>query len=231
VLESLDPVTDAEARRFTTIVKLVSWGAWFLVVALVILLPALFFFAGKARADDTAIMLVASADLDQPQWQRTVVVVTRMPSGGHLGLIVNRPTKMTMAKLFPDFAPARNVREPIYFGGPHHTDMVAMVAKREPNGPHQIRLMPGATLTFRADTIDEQLTRAPNEARYFVGVVVWMPGEMESEVDRGFWLQAPAPSNALFVRDTSRMWEDMHRAARGTKVEAPTFAPLLGIRG
>jgi putative AlgH/UPF0301 family transcriptional regulator len=51
-------------------------------------------------------LLVASPELGQP-YGNTVLFVRPLASGQHLGFIINRPTEVTLGKLFPEHGPSQ----------------------------------------------------------------------------------------------------------------------------
>ena len=65
----------------------------------------------------------------------------------------------------------------------------------------------------------------PNDARYYVGYIVWRPGELRSEIDRKVWNVVNASPDIVFRKDTSTLWEELSRMARA--VTASVDADLL----
>src|SRR5438477_5014222 len=57
-----------------------------------------------AVADDLtqAVTLVATDVLDGTPFEQTVLIAAPLPNGGHVGFIINRPTDVKLATLFPD---------------------------------------------------------------------------------------------------------------------------------
>ena len=53
-----------------------------------------------------------------------------------------------------------------------------------------------------------------NDARYYVGYIVWRPGELRSEIDRKVWNVVNASPDVVFRKDTSNLWEELSRMAR-----------------
>jgi putative transcriptional regulator len=69
-------------------------------------------------------------------------------------------------------------------------------------------------LAFRANTIDHVIETTPNDARYFVGYVGWLPGELRSEIDRGLWSVLDADIDMVFRKDTDSLWEELLQSTR-----------------
>src|SRR5512142_2192242 len=85
-----------------------------LLLALAVLTAAL-----PARAqDDDAMLLVAHPGFRDLDYRQTVLLAAPAPNGGHVGVILNRPTRRSLASLFPEHEPSKKVLEPVYYGGP-----------------------------------------------------------------------------------------------------------------
>jgi len=42
---------------------------------------------------------------------------------------------------------------------------------------------------------------APNDARYFAGLMLWRAGELEDEIREGYWSVRPASAAAVFLKN------------------------------
>src|SRR6266550_4381550 len=87
-----------------------------------LLLFSLLVIASVARvalADDSphAVTLVATDLIEGTPFEQTVIVAAPLPNGGHVGFIINRPTDVKLATLFPDDASSRRVDAPVSYGG------------------------------------------------------------------------------------------------------------------
>src|SRR5438105_2298728 len=93
-------------------------------------LAALLSWAGPAGAAESsqALVLVAKRQLTDPFYRSTVLLVR--PMGDlHIGLILNRPTKLTLGQLFPDHGPSQKVPDPVYVGGPSSSSVLFAIVK------------------------------------------------------------------------------------------------------
>jgi putative transcriptional regulator len=154
-----------------------------------------------------------------------VLVAAPAPNGGHIGVILNRPTKRSLGSLFPEHEPSKKVVEPVYYGGPFSRGaLVALVRAHEAPGGGSVLLMKDLYLAFRANTIDHVIETTPNEARYFVGYVGWRPGELKSEIDRGLWSVLDAQVDTIFRKDTDGLWEELLQSTR--RIRAGDLVPF-----
>jgi putative AlgH/UPF0301 family transcriptional regulator len=181
-----------------------SLMGWLLVVALVCVGIA------ECRAQSTAeaSLVVAAREL-QGLYAGTVMLSA--PIGeAHIGLILNRPTEIKLAQLFPDHEPSKHVKDPVHFGGPFMTEaLVALVRADGSPGPLSLEVMPGLWFVRHTDAIDRLIETRPNDARYFVGFVVWKPGELEEEIRKGVVVLRPVDLEKLFLPDTTHMHEEL----------------------
>jgi putative AlgH/UPF0301 family transcriptional regulator len=206
-----------------------SFLALWLVACALVVAPA-----SHAYAQDTdrTVMLVANPQLGQ-FYAHTVLIVVPMGRDQHAGLIINRPTERSLASLFPEHEPSRKVVKPVYLGGPVMRNMVfAMLRADEAPDADSIPFMPGLFLVSHAKTIDHIIETRPNDARYYVGFVVWKPGELKEELERGFWYVMQPEAELLFRDSSDGMWEDLVNQAGTPKkdVKAKTGGerPAIG---
>lgn len=200
-----------------------------LLVAAVLLGTSL--FAAAERVDvDRPMLIVSSPRLVDPRYHQTVVLVIPIGEGKHAGVIVNRPTPTALAAMFPDHPPSKEVKSPVFEGGPFGANvLLAAINASEAPGPAAAQIGKDLYLTGDAKLIDDVIERSPNSARYFVGHIQWVDGELAAELGQGMWKVAPTSEANLFGRDPKRMWEELwHRLQMLTADALPP--PALAAR-
>jgi putative transcriptional regulator len=186
------------------------------------LFSLLFPAAVQAQAQEDALLLVAHPAFRDLEYRQTVLLAAPAPNGGHVGVIINRPTRRSLGSLFPEHEPSKKVLEPVYYGGPFSRGaLVALVKADSAPGAGTVPLMKNLYLAFRANTIDHVIESTPNEARYFVGYVGWRPGELKGEIDRGIWSVLDADIDIVFRKDTEGLWEELQQASKRIRADAP----------
>jgi putative transcriptional regulator len=157
-----------------------------------------------------AALLVASDRLAGSPYEETVLLVAPIEQGGHVGFIVNRPTNVKLHDLFPEHAPSRKVLSPIYVGGPVLPEAVFALARKAPRGDGTvIALMPGLVAVLDRASVDRVIETTPNEAHYFVGMVIWAPGELAGEIRDGAWRVRPASADAVLAANPAALWQQL----------------------
>jgi putative transcriptional regulator len=196
-----------------------------------ILALAALLLTAPVDAQEEAMILVAHPAFRDLEYRQTVLIAAPAPNGGHVGVILNRPTRRSLGSLFPEHEPSKKVVDPVYYGGPFSRGaLVALVHADQSPGQGAVLLMKDLYLAFRANTIDHVIETTPNEARYFVGYVGWRPGELKSEIDRGLWSVQGADLEMVFRKDTEGLWEELLQSSKRIRAGSPDFGHTLSLR-
>lgn len=174
-------------------------------VALVCTVPS-----PAAEPTSDPVILVARPALRDRLYGATILIVKPVGNGQHMGFIVNRPTRMTLGKMFPDHEPSQKVTEPIYLGGPVNTGtLFALVQRRGSPGNGAVELMPDLHVVVEREQVDGIIESGAQHARFYAGLVLWKPGELRAELERGFWYVLDADANLVLRKSTVGMWEEL----------------------
>ena len=179
------------------------------------LLLAVTAFVGTATARavepaDEPVLLVAKPALRDRLYRATVLIAKPLRNGQHIGFIVNRPTPVKLGTLFPDHGPSQKVVEPIYLGGPVNVETVfALVQRKDNPDSRSMRLTPDLYLVVDRDLVDRVIEAEADRARFYAGVVLWAPGELNAEIERGFWYVDDADVSLVLRKSTDGMWEEL----------------------
>ncbi len=207
-------VASAERRRGSGSLVM---RAGCLGVLLLLAVPGAARVAPGAAADPPAPelqgqFLVATAELQDPRFIRTVVYVVRHDADGTIGVVVNRPIQtMPLAALLKDLGldgqgVTGDVR--VHYGGPveptrgfvlHTTDYTAA-------GSEVVK--DGIAVTTQPEILRAIGTgKGPHQSLFALGYAGWAPGQLETEIKAGFWAVVPADAGLLFDEHSSTIWE------------------------
>jgi len=142
-------------------------------------------------------LLVAAPQLLDPNFTRTVVLLVQHDENGALGLILNRPLKLTLAEAWRKVSEAPCCRDDrLYIGGPVQGPLMVVHTHEFTS-----QLPVGQGMFFTADPQDiTWLVGAhAGPARFFVGYAGWTPGQLESELMTGSWLTAPSNTQRVLA--------------------------------
>jgi putative transcriptional regulator len=178
--------------------------------------------ACAAEPAEEPVMLVARPALRDRLYGATILITKPLGNGGHMGFIVNKPTPVTLGKLFPDHAPSQKVTDPVYLGGPVKTEVLfVLVQGRESPGSGAMQLMPDLHLVVERALVDRIIEGGASKARFFAGTVLWAPGELRSEIDKGFWYVLDADPSLMLRKSTNGLWEELVKRSLQQQPQLP----------
>lgn len=151
-------------------------------------------------------LIVATPSLPDPNFDHSVVLLLDHDEEGAIGVVVNRPSELTIAESLPEWE--RLAAEPsvVFVGGPVEQGALIGLAL----------LGSGADPTWhrvsgRIGVLD--LARDPEEVsidvqlvRVFAGYSGWAPGQLEAEVDAGAWFVLDAEPEDAFADGPEELW-------------------------
>jgi putative transcriptional regulator len=183
-----------------------------LVRALVASFALSFLPGALAAAPEETVLLVAKRQLEDPIWGATIVLAKPVEGGGHVGFIVNKPTKMSLAELFPEHEASKKVADPLFLGGTVDINKVfALVERHGGKNDSAIRIAPDLFLAYESKAVDRIIESESDHARFFLGLVVWRPGQLDDELDRGLWYVEEPAAKLVLRRKTDGLWEELVR--------------------
>jgi putative transcriptional regulator len=161
-------------------------------------------------------LLVATPDLEDPNFFRTVVLVLEHTVDGALGVVLNRPTGTEVASVLPAWAPL--VTGPaggvgaVFVGGPVQPDGAIGLARRAPSAGATDEPLGFAALFDDVGTVD--LERDPGDvapalaaARVFAGHAGWGPGQLDGEVAAHGWFVVARAGADLWETEPEDLWK------------------------
>ena len=189
--------------------------------------------SGLAQAgveeDGEAVMLVASPQMPDPRFARTVLVVAFPQDTGPMGVVLNRPAGMTLGDLFgPDRPELAQHEDPILLGGPVEPDGMLFVF---PWPEHPVKALPLAEGVYLSGdgSLFESLVSPkdrPARRRFFAGHSAWAEGQLDAEIAEGGWLVLPVDAEALFDPDRAGLYERLLQRAQGRSADRRWHAPV-----
>ena len=155
------------------------------------------------------VFLIATPALTDPNFRRSVVLVTQTPDGGSLGFIVNRPGPRSLAQILPDNAVLKRYTEPLYLGGPVQAAGLFAVfrARKIPQGA--LRVLDDVSFALDPAVVEQVLHAPPGRVRFFNGYAGWAPGQLALELQRGGWLVLKADADTVFRENMDTLWEEL----------------------
>lgn len=150
-------------------------------------------------------LLIAAPALDDPNFERTVILVAHHDDDGAMGVVLNRPGDYVVGEAVPELADVVGDDESVFVGGPVQPDGVMVLAEFEDPTDAALPVLNG--LGFVAlGTHGEHLAEGTRRARAFAGHAGWGPGQLEDELDEEAWITAAFVPDDAFTTEPTELW-------------------------
>ncbi len=162
-------------------------------------------------------LLVASPQLLDPNFVKTVLLMIQHNKEGAFGLVLNRPISKTVQELWREVGSSPcNSTQPVYFGGPVPGPLMALHGKRQ---FAEVELMAGVFFAAKKPHLDALALDDLPGCKMFVGHAGWGPGQLENEIDQGAWRSMVATAEHVFSRQDN-LWETALREIGQTVLQS-----------
>jgi putative transcriptional regulator len=156
----------------------------------------------------TGQLLLASPALRDPNFARTVVLIGVHNEEGAMGVVLNRPSELTVGEAVPQLEPALDEQEPVYIGGPVQPSSIVLLAEFLDPAPAGLLVL--GRIGFPAPDADiEELTRATARGRVFAGYAGWGEGQLDAELEQGDWIVQAAQPKDVFSEEPEELWSEV----------------------
>ncbi len=161
----------------------------------------------------SSILLVASKEMNDPRFRKTVLVVTSHGSTGPIGVIVNRPQDTSLDKIFPDYPKAKDLS--LFYGGPAFPGEISYLVRGGEALEGALTISSDTYLAYDMRTLEELLNgkRRYKDLRVMHGFASWAPGQLEFEIRRGGWYVLPLDEAVIFDSPPAQMWQELYNRA------------------
>lgn len=148
--------------------------------------------------------LVASPYLSDRNFLRSVVYLVKHDEDGAYGLILNRPTEVTVGQLLRHVLEQDvEIDQPIYHGGPVEGPVV-IIHEHEVEGASPVE--PGVFLSTDQDAFETVCNQSAHRYRVFNGYAGWAPQQLDEELKQGGWLIWNIGKENLFA-PSEEIWQ------------------------
>jgi putative transcriptional regulator len=158
-------------------------------------------------------LLVATSELEDPRFTRTVIYMVRHDARtGAMGLVVNRQLgEVPMAVILkqsglPSADAKGSVR--LHVGGPVEATRIFVLHTDDYVGPDTAKVANGIAVTADASILKAIAEgKGPRRARFTLGYAGWAPGQLEAEMEAGYWIVVPTDAAIVFDDAYETKWD------------------------
>ena len=176
----------------------------------------------------TPFLLVADPDISDPVFQQTVILIlppTELPLV--VGIVINKPSKMTLGQLFKHSADIKNQNQLVYFGGPVNLTSPAILMRAAQAPDATIHIFDDVFMSHDADSVSAVLKRprSDKDTRLFLGRAQWTVDQLHAEIQSGAWIIAKARPEMVFSSDPGAIWQELVKQSKLREIEWTYGAP------
>lgn len=160
--------------------------------------------------------LVASRQLLDPNFSKTVILLIEYHRQGAMGVIINRPTELKLSKVLPDVDGLQQRPDTIYLGGPVAKNQLLLLIRTAspPEGSHHVF---NDIYVSSSQTVIQRMLEDPNSGdrfRVYAGYAGWAPGQLDHEISRGGWHVLQGDVETVFDKSAPEIWPALiHRSS------------------
>lgn len=164
------------------------------------------------RAGD---LLVASTDLHEPTFRRTVIYIIEHNEAGSLGVVLNRRSDTALHNVFPAWESLAPRPKAVYVGGPVRRDSAICLGVLrlgiDAEGVPGLRRVDGRVVMVDLDEDPESLATVLEGIRVYAGYSGWTMGQLQGELDREDWLVVSSRAQDVLCQPREDLWAKVLR--------------------
>lgn len=155
-------------------------------------------------------LLISEPFMMDPNFKRSVILLTEYSDGGAMGFILNHPSEFLLGDVLPELSYAEM---PVFIGGPVANNTLHFVHCIPDKIEDGIEIGEGLYWGGDYDTVKEliasyQLT--DSEIRFFMGYSGWVPEQLNDEIKEDSWIVADNVTlETIFNHNEENLWRQV----------------------
>ena len=146
-------------------------------------------------------LLLAHPGMKDPNFRRTVVLMSAHNADGAMGVVMNRPVGKRLGELNGEFALGPLAGVPVYTGGPVQPKQLLLVAWQIRENGFQLHF------GIEPDKAGQLLAEGNTQLRGYLGYSGWSRGQLENELKQNTWVVTEIPGNLLEQPQDNSLWQ------------------------
>ncbi len=170
-------------------------------------------------------LLVASPDISEGIFRRSVILVLHHDEDGAQGLILNRPLEAEIDAVLPGWGSIASQPPQVFHGGPVGLDCALGIVALGggPVSTEGLRRLFGGLGLVDLDSEPAHIGPAVGGMRVFAGYAGWVAGQLESEIASGSWYVVDCEPGDAFVREAGVLWRTVLRRQTNSLALVATY--------
>ncbi len=145
-------------------------------------------------------LLLAHPAMKDPNFRRSVVLMSAHNAEGAMGVVLNRPMGRKLGELSGDFALGPLAGVPLFKGGPVQTEQLVLAAWETRDDGFRLHF------GIEPDKAIQLIGEDDTHVRGFLGYSGWSAGQLENEMRLQTWVVAEVPEDLLTQPQDDGLW-------------------------
>jgi len=156
-------------------------------------------------------LLVASRNVGDPNFAKTVILLVHYDDKGVVGLILNRRTRFPLSRVLDSVPAAKERSDPVYFGGPVEVAVVSGLLQSSTQVEGAQNVFGGIYLILTKSGFERTISARADQKvfRAYLGYAGWTPDQLRKETALGSWFIFPADAATIFNSDPDTLWPQL----------------------
>jgi len=154
-------------------------------------------------------ILISEPFLLDPNFKRTIILLTEHGEEGTLGFVMNKPTEHYIHMLVEDFP---EFDSKVFYGGPVQLNMLQFIYRAEfAMIDNSIEILPGLFWGGSFDLLKDMISAGsvnPEDFRFFLGYSGWGEEQLDDELKANSWIVANTTIESIFSDEPDKLWRD-----------------------
>jgi len=165
--------------------------------------------SSSSDAETTLGLLVASPQMLDTNFSRTLVLLCQHDSQGALGVVINRETNLSVREVVEqlDFDSMLETDNQVLWGGPVEQGAGFVVFAGDIGDDVGWNLANGQIAVSPSKELLESLLRHQQQYHLCLGYAGWGPGQLEEEISTGSWLYTEAEPDLILQAPVEERYE------------------------
>ena len=155
------------------------------------------------------VILIAKKSMTDPNFAKTVLLITEYDDTGTLGLVLNRPLEKLAVEILPQLKELELDSLNLYLGGPVRMNSLRLLVQTGLDLGEDYQVIDNVFQITDLQGVQQLLQQEMGQfhLRLYAGYAGWYPGQLERELLRGDWHLSRVDAAMIFTDDPASLWE------------------------
>jgi putative transcriptional regulator len=166
-------------------------------------------------------LLVASPQMRDPNFHRSIILIVKDDGDGAMGVILNRPLEISIKDACERVLETPCAMEGyLHQGGPCDGPMMVLYeGDAFGSAAGDVEVFAGVWFITNKDEIEQLLAEGPQQLKCIIGYAGWGSEQLANEMTEGAWLVSPVSAERVFSGDPKQWSKLMTQLTMGDQID------------